>query len=60
MAPRVRLLEHLITWAGVASVPAIVWLFTGSPWLLFLATTLALVSVAYCLRLVLSAAVLCG
>ena len=46
MAPRVRLLEHLITWTAVASLPAIVWLFTGSPWLMFLATTLALVSVA--------------
>jgi hypothetical protein len=46
MAPRVRLLEHLITWTTVALFPAVVWLFTGSPWLLFLATNLALVGVA--------------
>ncbi len=46
MAPRVRLLEHLITWTVVASFPVVVWLFTGSPWLLFLATTLALIGVA--------------
>jgi hypothetical protein len=45
MAPRVRLLEHLITWTVVASLPAIVWLFTGSPWLSALVAISVLVGV---------------
>jgi len=45
MAPRVRLLEHLITWPVVASLPAIVWLITGSPWLSFLVAILVLIGV---------------
>jgi hypothetical protein len=45
MAPRIRLLEHLITWPVVASLPAIVWLITGSPWLSFLVAILVLIGV---------------
>jgi hypothetical protein len=43
MAPRVRLLEYLITGAGATSVLAIIWLM--KPWLSVLVAILAVVSV---------------
>jgi len=45
MGPKVRLLEHLITWPVAASLPVIVWLFTGSPWLSALVAISVLVGV---------------
>jgi hypothetical protein len=43
MAPRVRLLEYLITGAGITSVLAVLWL--TRPWLSALVAILAVVSV---------------